>query len=384
MILFLIFYLSIYGAVHYYAFRKVRTTFLLKKKVAIPIILFMLAMVLAPIIVRIAERVGFEIGAGFWAYLSFTWMGLLFLYVTTSACIDCGRFVMFLAAKIRKKNTTQLKIVPQKVFTVQAVLVLAIYGYGLFEANNIRTEHLVIESPKISEKQGKVRIAQISDVHLGLLVKENYLQKILAVVADAKPDLLISTGDLVDGQLNNHKEEEKMLGAIRPRLGKIAITGNHEFYAGLENSLDFMKKAGFAVLRHQGTVRHNITIVGVDDQTSEAFGIGYAESERDILFAQPNNNFTVLLKHRPDVDPQSLGLFDLQLSGHTHKGQIFPFNLLTWLFHPQRAGHTKLMDGHLYVSRGTGTWGPPIRFLAPPEVTVIDLVHGETKESPLI
>jgi hypothetical protein len=101
--------------------------------------------------------------------------------------------------------------------------------------------------------------------------------------------------------------------------------------------------------------------------------------EHDVLSAQPRENFTVLLKHRPDIDPESLGLFDLQLSGHTHKGQIFPFNLLTWFFYRQRAGQlTRLDSGLLYLSPGTGTWGPPIRFLAPPEVTIIDLVHGNT------
>jgi hypothetical protein len=384
MIRFLVFYLLIYGAAHYYAFCKVRAAFPLKKRVSIPIVLFMVLMVLAPIIVRFAERFGFEIGARSWSYMSFTWMGLLFFFVTISAGIDCVRFVIFLAGKVQKKDLILLKISPQKLFTVQALLVLAIYGYGLFEANNIRTEYLVIKSPKISAKQGKVRIAQISDVHLGLIVRERYLQKILDIVAEAKPDLLVSTGDLVDGQLNNLTGEEKLLAAIRPRLGKIAITGNHEFYAGLEASLDFIKKAGFTILRHKGITLQGLNIVGIDDQASEAFGIGYAESERDVLFAQPNKNFTVFLKHRPDVDPQSLGLFDLQLSGHTHKGQIFPFNLLTWFFHPRRAGHTKLMDGDLYVSRGTGTWGPPIRFLAPPEVTIIDLIHGKAKESSLI
>lgn len=383
MIRFLLFYLLIYGAAHYYAFRKVRAAFPLKKKMSIPIVLFMVLMVLAPIIVRFAERFGFEIGARFWSYMSFTWMGLLFFFVTISVGIDCVRFVIFLAGKVQKKDLGLLKIAPHKLFTVQALLVLVIYGYGLFEANNIRTEYLVIKSPKISAKQGKVRIAQISDVHLGLIVREKYLQKIIDIVSEAKPDLLVSTGDLVDGQLNNLTEEEKLLAAIRPRLGKIAITGNHEFYAGLEASLDFIKKAGFTILRHKGIPLQGLNIVGVDDQASNAFGIGYAESERDVLFAQPNTNFTVFLKHRPDVDSQSLGLFDLQLSGHTHKGQIFPFNLLTWVFHPRRAGHTKLVDGHLYVSRGTGTWGPPIRFLAPPEVTIIDLVHAEKKALPL-
>ncbi|MHB8989875.1 MAG: metallophosphoesterase, partial [Desulfobulbia bacterium] len=115
--------------------------------------------------------------------------------------------------------------------------------------------------------------------------------------------------------------------------------------------------------------------VGVDDPTVTLFDKKTAKPEGNLLSAQPRENFTILLKHRPDLDPASLGLFDLQLSGHTHKGQIFPFNLLTWFLYPHEAGQlTRLTSGFLYPSPGTGTWGPPIRFLAPPEVTIIDLV----------
>ncbi len=100
--------------------------------------------------------------------------------------------------------------------------------------------------------------------------------------------------------------------------------------------------------------------------------------EKALLSKVPSDRFTLLLKHRPAVDPESLGLFDLQLSGHVHKGQIFPFNLLTHLFYPVRTGFTLYpQNAALYVSRGTGTWGPPIRFLAPPEVTVIELIHAD-------
>ena len=96
------------------------------------------------------------------------------------------------------------------------------------------------------------------------------------------------------------------------------------------------------------------------------------------MLKAPPDRFTLLLKHRPAVDPDSLGLFDLQLSGHVHKGQIFPFNMLTYLFYPVRTGFTLYsLNTALYVSRGTGTWGPPIRFLAPPEVTVIELIHDK-------
>jgi predicted MPP superfamily phosphohydrolase len=99
------------------------------------------------------------------------------------------------------------------------------------------------------------------------------------------------------------------------------------------------------------------------------------------LLKVPSDRFTLLLKHRPAVDRNSLGLFDLQLSGHVHKGQIFPFNLLTYLFYPVRTGYALYpRNSALYVSRGTGTWGPPIRFLAPPEVTVIELIHSAKGE----
>jgi hypothetical protein len=98
-------------------------------------------------------------------------------------------------------------------------------------------------------------------------------------------------------------------------------------------------------------------------------------TEKEILSPLPAVTFTLLLKHRPIISKESIGLFDLQLSGHTHKGQIFPFSLVTRLYYPIHSGLLELVNGsHLYVSRGAGTWGPPIRFLSPPEVTVIDLI----------
>ncbi|MCX5877209.1 MAG: metallophosphoesterase [Deltaproteobacteria bacterium] len=378
MIRFLLLYLSIYPLVHYYALRKIRAAFLPGRKAHLCLVLFMTTMIAAPILVRLAERAGIETGARFWAYTSFSWMGLLFLFLTAAGAVDAGRYAILAAEKIRKRKLTLAQISPRQLFATQAILVFAVYGYGLFEAADIRLEHIEIASPKITAGTGRIRIAQISDVHLGLIVREEKLQKILAKVQEAQPDILVSTGDLLDGQLNHLTTESGLLAAINPPLGKFAITGNHEFYAGLQDALDFTKASGFTILRQQGVVVDGITIVGVDDPAVRAFGNEQAKSEHDLLAAQPKENFTLLLKHRPAIAPNSLGLFDLQLSGHTHKGQIFPFNLLTWIFYPQRAGQlTTLNSGLLYLSRGTGTWGPPIRFLAPPEVTIIDLVPAK-------
>lgn len=305
-------------------------------------------------------------------------MGLLFLFLVLSGTVDVIRLILPAAGKILNRRGSKTAASPRQLFVMPALLALAIYGYGLFEAADLRLEQIEIASPKITAKHGRIRIAQISDVHLGFIVREDLLGKVLAKIKGVKPDILVSTGDLLDGQTNNLTPEAQLLAAFNPPLGKIAITGNHEFYAGLQDALAFTKKSGFSMLRQKGMTVGGINFAGVDDPAVDYLGKKLPMSEQDVLATLPKGNFTVLLKHRPVIDPKSLGLFDLQLSGHTHKGQIFPFNLVTWLFYPERAGElTRLSSGFLYLSRGTGTWGPPIRFLSPPQVTIIDLVPAK-------
>jgi predicted MPP superfamily phosphohydrolase len=256
-------------------------------------------------------------------------------------------------------------------------LVIALYGY--FEARYIRTERVVLKTSKIPKEVGRLKIAQISDVHLGMIVREERLTRILLEVKRANPDIFISTGDLVDAQINELEGLAGILREINPKYGKFAITGNHEFYAGLSQSLEFTQNAGFKVLRGQGlTVAGLINLAGVDDLTGESFGLYAGASEKELLSGLPRGKFTVLLKHRPELDKNALGLFDLQISGHTHQGQILPFRLVTRLFFPYDGGSFHLPNhAILHVSRGTGTWGPPIRVLAPPEVTVYELIHDD-------
>jgi predicted MPP superfamily phosphohydrolase len=154
---------------------------------------------------------------------------------------------------------------------------------------------------------------------------------------------------------------------------------------GIEDSEKFMRNAGFKVLRNENfELGGLISLTGVDDSRNKTARSLNAGIERRLLESAGKGEFRLLLKHRPVIEKSSEDKFDLQLSGHVHKGQIFPFNFLTWLSFPVRSGHTTLKSGaHLYVSRGTGVWGPPIRFLAPPEITVIDLMpeNGSTKKN---
>jgi len=378
MSLFLLIFFCVYGGTHLYFFIKAKMVFGFGVAAGACLGLFLVAMVFAPVMVRIAEREGLESTARIAAYIGYIWMGFLLLFFSASLLIDVYNLLILGVSLVSQSERSLLQISVKNAFIAACSVGSIVSLYGYFEALDIRTERLVIESEKIPVVPGTLTIVQISDVHLGLIVREERLRRILDVVRDARPDILVSTGDLVDGEINRLPGLAAMLGEIRPRYGKFAITGNHEVYAGLDKALDFTEKAGFRVLRNEAvTVDKNLTIAGVDDPALRVLNPSLSIDERGILSSIPSDRFVLLLKHRPVVVTEDLGTFDLQLSGHVHKGQIFPFNLVTHLFYPAKMGYSRYPSGSsLYVSRGTGTWGPPIRFLAPPEVTIIELIHG--------
>ena len=375
MTLFLLIYFSIYGGAHLYAFLKLKRGFSLGLPAYIILAIFMILMVAAPIAVRIAERHGYEDLARGFAYIGFTWMGLIFVFISASFFFDIYRLLL-LPARLLTRSTLETFTLSIRNFCILAILIsFAVMIYGYFEALSIRTEHVTVKTLKIPETIGRLRVVQISDVHLGLIVGKSRLNRILEKVKDARPDILVSTGDLVDGQMDELDTLTDMIKNIPTTYGKFAVTGNHEFYAGLNRALAFTKKAGFTILRGEGlTVSNVLNIAGVDDPAGKRYVPSLVVSEKALLEKMPGDKFTLFLKHQPVISSESLGKFDLQLSGHTHKGQIFPFYLFTKLFYRMHSGLSKLTgNALLYVSRGSGTWGPPVRFLSPPEVTIIDI-----------
>ena len=364
---------------HLYALLKVRSALSLTYRSIIPLILFMCLMIFAPIIVRYAENMEFEFLAMVMSHTGYIWMGVLFLFISLSILMDILKLTTYLTGLIFHAKLSAI-IIPSKVsFYIPLLFSILAAVYGNFEANNIRTEHVTIKTSKIPEALNGFRIVQISDIHLGLIVREKRLKLILDKVKKAKPDILVSTGDLVDGQINKLKGLAELLRDINPQYGKFAISGNHEFYAGFKQAMDFTKRAGFSLLRGKSVVIADaINISGIDDRSGINHPMFNRMSEKKLLSGLDHKKFTVLLKHRPLLNNTTSGLFDLQLSGHTHKGQIFPFSLITSLYYPNDSGFIELSNNsNLYISRGTGTWGPPIRFLSPPEVTVIELVREQ-------
>lgn len=375
-----LFFYAIYGLAHVYVFFKVKYTFQLNTTADSLLALFLLFMTFSPTFVHLFSFRGHENLSRLFAYIGYIWVAIIVFFITTGILFDAYNFTLTAASFISMKNFDNLMTSATTAFFIPLVLSVTFTIYGYFEAKNLRMERLIVETPKLPNGVDKVTLVQISDLHLGIINKEKALDRVTNRIMDIKPDIIVSTGDLLDGEVNHVDYLTDRLRRLDARLGKFAVTGNHEFYGGHDHALKFLEEGGFTILRGKGIiVDGTINIAGVDDPEWDDVNNATHKSERDILLSLPHDKFTLLLKHRSDVESDAIGLFDLQLSGHTHKGQIFPINLLTiFLFH-YHDGYTKLSkNSALYVSRGAGTAGPPIRFLSPPEITVIEIIRKKT------
>ncbi|HXE96548.1 MAG TPA: metallophosphoesterase [Dongiaceae bacterium] len=339
-------------------------------------------MTFIPLMVRAAEQFRMEKVALVMAWPGYLWMGFLLIFTSALLFTDALRHLYLLTTRLVLQHPQEL-ISPRHVCMSALLLAFVASIYAIFEADQIRSQHVTIASTKLPATISRIRLVQVSDVHIGLLLQKHRLQRILDKIREAGPDLLISTGDLVDGKLNRADGMSELnpvaalLAAVPAPSGKYAIIGNHEVYAGLPQALAFTRAAGFTILRNQSvTLKSGITISGIDDRAVNPKALADSATETALINSVPHDSFHLLLKHRPEIPPESDGRFDLLLSGHVHGGQIFPFNLLVKLEYPIPCGITTTQAGsHIYISRGTGTWGPPMRLLAPPEITIIDIVR---------
>jgi predicted MPP superfamily phosphohydrolase len=376
MRLFILFVFAVYGGAHVYAFLRARSALAFGAAAGMVLAAFMTFMVFAVFLIRALEQHDYDLPARVLAHIAYFWMAGLFLFFCGSLVFDIAGLVTRAAGWATRSDLSAYLLSVRTSFFASLALSLCICVYGYFEARTIGTERVTIETAKLPAGIDRLTIVQISDVHLGLIIRSGRLERMLEVVKAAKPDIFLSTGDLVDAQINRLAGLAELLRRIKTKYGNYAITGNHEYYAGIDRALAFTRDAGFTVLQNEALPVGPITLAGVDDRTAVQMHLEKPLPDRKLLASLPRDRFTLFLKHQPRVDRSTIGLFDLQLSGHTHQGQIFPFRLLTMLFFPLNAGTYDLGNASLlHVSRGTGTWGPPIRFLAPPEVTVIELVR---------
>ncbi len=368
MILFLLTFLCLYGGINFYFFFRARSVLHFSGALQALLLVLLIFLILAPVVVRTLESLHCEQAARFVACTGYVWMAFVFLFFFLSVSLELVRFLHKLI--VPETGTMALKAVT---FGLSVLLSTGLVVYGCIDAQRVRVRTLQIPTEQILPGEGKLRIVQISDVHVGIIIRNDRLTPILEKVREAKPDILVSTGDLLDGELDNIMADAERFAAIETPAGKFAVLGNHEYYAGVSRSIEFTEAAGFQLLRDDVTQAAGITIFGEDDITGRKPGSTPKSAAFLKALAEKQNGFVLLLKHQPHIREKAN--FNLQLSGHTHGGQLFPFGFIVKLYFPRIYGlHTLAENKLLYISRGTGTWGPPVRIFAPPEITVIDLI----------
>jgi len=374
MSLFLLVFFSIYASMHllvWYGLRPLLPAHPLTLPLAAGWSVLMIA---APFLSRLCERIGQDSLARLCAWVGYLWLGLLFLACSAFAALLLWNGGLAALGRIFPSFPLQslLLIGPRTAASV-LLLVCGIAVYAGHEAATLRVETVTLSVPRLPPALHNLRIVQISDVHLGLILRHAMAAKVGRLISELRPDLVVATGDIVDAQIAHLDGLSEHFRTITPPLGKFAVTGNHEFYAGLIPALAFLKDSGFTVLRNQSVrVAPGLTMIGIDDPSG-----GRSASVTSLLTQEHPEDFILLLKHRPRVENPDGHRIDLQLSGHAHRGQIAPFNLMTALQYPLQNGlYPTAGGGWLYASRGTGTWGPPLRFFSPPEVTLIILQNS--------
>ncbi len=311
-----------------------------------------------------------------WVATLFTWFGLAFYLVLLLAVRDLG---VFLLRFVEISPSLRHRLLHGSLLGV-GVLTIAVASVGLVGGlAPPSVKKVTIALRNLHSSQEGLVLLQLSDLHIGPTLQREFVEDLVRRANEQKPDLVVITGDLVDGEVETMGELVRPLSRLRTRHGTYFVTGNHEFYSGAENWLRFLESLGIQVLANRrvtvGEGDATLELAGIHDPQGKSFG--HPPDLARTLAGRDAQRPLVLLAHQPKAvfEAERAGV-DLVLSGHTHGGQIWPFRYLVRLQQPFIDGLVRVGATQLYVSPGTGHWGPPLRVLAPSEITRIELVRA--------
>ena len=264
----------------------------------------------------------------------------------------------------------------KKELTISAlILIAAVTGYSLYNESRLPiVKEIKIDMHNLPDEFSGFTVIQLSDLQLSRLKDVKRLESLVKIVNDQKPDLIVITGDIMDEPVGKLREFVNPLKNLSATHSVIAVPGNHEHYAGMENFKNMAKQTGMTILNNQSTtVAGEIVIVGLDDPTGRNYKDG-REILEPLLADAGKEKPVILLSHRPYYFEQAVSLgVDLHLAGHTHCGQIPPFDLFAWLYFKYPYGLYRNGSSYIYTTCGSWTWGPPMRFLSRSEIVKIVL-----------
>ncbi|MCX7678955.1 MAG: metallophosphoesterase [Spirochaetes bacterium] len=254
---------------------------------------------------------------------------------------------------------------------------LCIVGIGYWVARNPKITNLELTIPHKKGFSQTMQVVLVSDIHLGVIISNSRLEKLVSIVNSLNPDVVLFAGDIVDEDIEPVIEKNlgKLLRSIKSRFGIYAVTGNHEYIGGVENAVKYLQEHGIVFLRDRSILINNLFyVVGREDKTAPKFGGKHRKPIEELLKDTMPEYPAIVLDHQPnyvnkDIPQQVVAIF----SGHTHNGQLWPINYIVEKIYEVPYGYRKINHVHVYVSRGYGTWGPPVRTVNWPEIVKITL-----------
>ena len=295
----------------------------------------------------------------------YAWMGIVFVAGFIFACSDLAAAALRSPAWFSGAAQTRLTL----------AALTAILGWGVYGGQRIPgLREVEVPVKGLPRELEGFRIAQISDMHMDSRWKLRQLAGIVDRINAAGPDLVVVTGDLIDPGITCGGEMEALTARLKSRLGLYGCLGNHEYYYGLEAALGCYKAAGIRLLHNESADLGPLRLIGLGDIHTEHLTRGDVLA---LLARHRDGKPAVLLSHQPVFLPEIAAAGDyIGLCGHTHKGQIFPFHFFTWLFYRYFYGLYRINNSVFYVTSGSGTWGPPLRWLAPAEIPLLILKNA--------
>jgi predicted MPP superfamily phosphohydrolase len=306
-----------------------------------------------------------------------TMLGIVWVLFVWSVLGNVLRGVLALAGvedPVRSRTVT----------AVVAVIAVVLLLWGYAEAMRVsRVRRIDVHIPRLGAGLDGLKVVLLTDTHYGPINRARWSRGVVDVVNSLDADLVAHTGDIADGEVAQRREQAAPLGDVQARLGRVYVTGNHEYFSGAQRWVEHMASLGWEALHNRHLVvsrgGDSLVVAGVDDRTAAGSGVPGHHMDHAAALAGADESLPILLlAHQPQQVTGAVAHgIDLQISGHTHGGQMWPFHYLVRIDQPVLQGLSRHGERtQLYTSRGTGFWGPPFRIFAPSEITLLTLHAG--------
>ena len=315
------------------------------------------------------------------AWVVYTWLGFALYLFLLSLLADLGRALLTLFGALPEDPERRAFLARAIAGTIGALSGVVGLGGVVNVARGFEVRHVRVPLSRLPKAASGYSIVQLTDVHVGPTIGKGFVESVVREANRLAADMIVITGDLVDGTVEQLRELVEPLRGLKAKDGVYFVTGNHEYYSGAHAWIHELRRLGTRVLLNEHVVLDHdgakLAVAGVTDYSAHHFDPSHKSDPHAAVKGAPTGAPKVLLAHQPRSASSAADAgYDLQLSGHTHGGQFWPWNLFVRLQQPFTAGLNRLGGMWIYINRGTGYWGPPMRFGVPSEITLIRLVRG--------